>query len=187
MSVMYYCRAAFLPTRTLTATAWDPTICRYLWTVPTALEWPTTSVMAPCACMTTRVGLDIFESFPVKAESMRTGWARMLGQWFSNRETSCAVTCSIGAASHPDLFCYEVLSCPWSLLVSIHFIHIPESSLLQLPLVSVWSERLGGSSTTTMAAVECVQPKLQNAQFLRSLLPFWDLGNAEAQSPRLCL
>lgn len=53
----YNCRAAFLPILTLTATAWDPTISRYLWTVPTVLEWPTTSVTAPCAWWTIRVSL----------------------------------------------------------------------------------------------------------------------------------
>lgn len=51
------CRAAFLPILTLTATAWDPTTFRYLWTVPSVLEWPTTSVTGPCAFMTIRVGL----------------------------------------------------------------------------------------------------------------------------------
>ena len=54
---IYNCRAAFLPILTLTATAWDPTIFRYLWTVPSELEWPATNVTAPCACWTIRVGL----------------------------------------------------------------------------------------------------------------------------------
>ena len=53
----YNCRAAFSPILTLTATAWDPTISRYLWTVPTVLEWPTTSATAPCAWWTIRVSL----------------------------------------------------------------------------------------------------------------------------------
>lgn len=52
----YACRAAFSPILTLTATAWDPTTFRSLWTVPTALAWPTTSVTAPCVWSTTRVG-----------------------------------------------------------------------------------------------------------------------------------
>lgn len=54
--LLYNCRAAFLPILTPTATAWDPTIFRYPWTVPSALEWPTTNATAPCACSTTRVG-----------------------------------------------------------------------------------------------------------------------------------
>lgn len=54
------CRAAFLPIPTLTATAWDPTIFRYLWTVPSELEWPATNVTAPCACWTIRVGLGLW-------------------------------------------------------------------------------------------------------------------------------
>lgn len=53
---VYDCRVAFLPMLTLTATAWAPTIFRYLWTVPLVLKWPTTSVTGPCACLI-RVGL----------------------------------------------------------------------------------------------------------------------------------
>ena len=50
-------RAAFSPILTLTATAWDPTISRSRWTVPTVPEWPTTNATAPCAWWTIRVRL----------------------------------------------------------------------------------------------------------------------------------
>lgn len=101
---------------------------------------------------------------------MGRGWAGMpaSGPQASPRENACAVCnmlCRYCQPPRSDAQ-WEVLSCLWSLLVSVCFMYIPEMPLLSLPLVSVpqWK---GGRKSLHRAVVEGIQPRLQNVQFPR--------------------